>query len=162
MSYPWITEGNKFIGLKEIPGPRHNLTILNWLKELKAWWSEDETPWCGVYVAHCIKACNYQIPKYYMRAKAWSENWGVELPTATDGCIVVFDRKGGGHVGFVLGVTKDNLLAVLGGNQGNAVNIAKFDRSRVVGYYWPKEFALPNTYRTSQIDIDGGVSTNEA
>ena len=33
----WIIEAKKHIGLAEIPGPKHNATILNWLKDLKAW-----------------------------------------------------------------------------------------------------------------------------
>lgn len=162
MDYPWIVEGKKYIGLKEIPGSKHNTTIQKWLVNLKAWWMDDETPWCGVFVGHCIKSAGFKIPKYYMRAKAWSESWGQGLTNPTEGCIVVFDRKGGGHVGFVMGVTEDNLLAVLGGNQGNAVNIAKFDRSRVVGYYWPYESEVPTHFNLSKIDLSGPVSTNEA
>ena len=40
MTYAWIEEGLKHVGLKEVPGPKHNLTILNWLKTLGAWWSD--------------------------------------------------------------------------------------------------------------------------
>lgn len=162
MSYPWIVEGMKYVGLKEIPGARHNLTIVNWLKELKAWWQEDETPWCGVYVAHCMKASGIGIPKYYMRAKAWADDWGIQIQSPVDGCVVVFDRQGGGHVGFLVGRSQDNSLVVLGGNQGNAVTIAKFDRNRVVGYYWPTNYPIPQTTALSLYDISGATSTNEA
>lgn len=162
MDYPWITEAQKYVGLKEIPGPKHNNTIQKWLVNLRAWWTDDETPWCGVYVGHCFKAAGMNIPKYYMRAKAWSESWGTSLSQPVDGCVVVFDRQGGGHVGFVMGVTNDSFLAVLGGNQGNAVTVAKFDRNRVVGFYWPKEVPTPTEFKLSRVSITGGVSTNEA
>jgi hypothetical protein len=46
MNYPWITEAKTHIGTKEIPGSNHNSKILGWLKSLKAWWMDDETPWC--------------------------------------------------------------------------------------------------------------------
>ena len=52
MSEPsWLKIARSYEGLKEIPGPRHNQTIIRWLGKLKAWWSDDETPWCGVFVA---------------------------------------------------------------------------------------------------------------
>jgi hypothetical protein len=31
---------------------------------------------------------------------------------------------------------------VLGGNQGNAVTVAPFDRARVLGYRWPPGFTV--------------------
>ena len=43
------------------------------------------------------------------------------------GCIVVFSRAGGGHVGFLVGKDKQGNLMILGGNQSNAVNIKPFD-----------------------------------
>jgi uncharacterized protein (TIGR02594 family) len=161
MDYPWIVEAKKHIGLKEIPGPKHNSVILGWLKSLKAWWSEDETPWCGTFVAHCMKTCNISVPNNWMRALAWAE-WGVKLSSPVNGCVVVFKRAGGGHVGFVMGQTTDGFLSVLGGNQGNSVTVAKFDKGRVVGYYWPKEVSMPSNGKLNIVSNSGTVSTNEA
>ena len=56
---------------------------------------------------------------------------------AAYGCVVVFSRDGGGHVGFVVGLQQNGDLMVLGGNQSDAVNIRAFSRSRVSGYRWP-------------------------
>ena len=122
LMYPWIQEGYKYIGLKEVPGPKHNPTLVMWLHKLKAWWSDDETPWCGLLIAWCFDAVGLKIPKLWMRAKEWGNGWGTRLSTPVPGCVVVFERKGGGHVGFVLGVTARNELVVLGGNQSNMVN----------------------------------------
>lgn len=164
MDYPWIVEAKKHIGLKEIPGPKHNPTIIGWLEYLKApsWLDKsDETPWCGTLVGFCMKSNGISVPTYWMRASDWC-NWGVKLDKPIDGCVVVFTRTGGGHVGFVMGETKDGFLSVLGGNQGNAVSIAKFDKSRVTGYYWPKEFPVPANGKISVVSNTGAVSTNEA
>lgn len=161
MDYPWITEAKKHLGLKEIPGTKHNPIIVGWLKAMGAWWNDDETPWCGVMVGHCMKVAKLSYPKLYMRASEWA-NWGVKLDAPIDGCVVVFSRKGGGHVGFVMGETKDGFLSVLGGNQGNAVTIAKFDKARVVGYYWPKEFPVPAIKSLSIVTVAGALSVNEA
>ena len=53
----WISEARKHIGLRDIKGAKHNPTILAWLKynkESTAWWRDDETPWCGLFVGHCL------------------------------------------------------------------------------------------------------------
>lgn len=166
MNLPWIEEALKYNNkVKEIPGPQHNSTIIKWLKNLKAWYFNDDDPWCGIYVAECFRAVGLIIPKLYMRAKEWGAGWGVKLPQPIYGCVVVFERKGGGHVGFVVGETKDGLLAVMGGNQGNAVNVAKFTKDRVVGYYWPRDYSLPPNGMFAPlpvVTVAGGVSVNEA
>jgi uncharacterized protein (TIGR02594 family) len=132
----WIQEADLHLGLAEIPGPKHNPTIKGWLDKLFAWWDDDETPWCGVFVAHCMQASGILLPKYWMRAKDWL-NWGIKLDAPIYGCIVVFERVGGGHVGFVVGVDEDGNLLVHGGNQKNMVSIEPFKIGRVIGYRWP-------------------------
>lgn len=161
--YPWIIEAKKHVGLKEIVGPKHNTTILNWLKELKAWWCEDESAWCGVYVGHCFKACALDIPKYYMRAKAWSDGWGIKIDKPVPGCVVVFERGEGGHVGFVMGLSEKGNLLVLGGNQGNMVKYSPFDEDRVLGYYLPKDYkGVDLNQKLAVIKNNEALSTNEA
>lgn len=158
----WLAEAYKFNGLAEIPGPRHNPVILGWLRRLRAWYADDETPWCGTFVAHCIEAQGLPLPKYWMRAKAWAD-WGERLTEPEVGCIVVFERQGGGHVGFVVGRTADGRLLVLGGNQGNRVCVAAFDRARVLAYVWPPGVPLPAPAPLIVMDAAGvPLSTNEA
>ena len=52
-----------------------------------------------------------------MRAKEYAFA-GKRLTKPAYGCLVVFTRQGGGHVGFVVGKDKAGNLLVLGGNQG--------------------------------------------
>lgn len=155
----YLTEARKYIGLKEIPGPKHNKTIQAWLHSLKAWWNDDETPWCGVFVAHCMQATGNQIPKNWFRAKSWLD-WGVKSDIPKLGCVVVFYRVGGGHVGFVVGKDNSGRLLVLGGNQGNQVSISPFDMSRVDGYRVPTDFALSSSLPV--ITSQSASSDNEA
>lgn len=161
MEQPWITEAKKHLGVAEIPGPKTHPTITAWLRKLDAWWADDETPWCGVFVAACMDAAGQPLPKFWMRAKAWAE-WGTRLSVPVPGCVVVFERKGGGHVGFVVGRTAAGHLMVIGGNQGNRVSIAPFDTARVVGYYWPTGVALPAERVLPLLATSGPLSTNEA
>lgn len=164
---PWILEARKHIGLKEIKGNKHNSTIVSWLRDLKAWWFEDETAWCGTFVAHCLKSATRFIPKDWFRAKEYVHA-GAVLKSPAYGCIVVFSREGGGHVGFVVGKDQLGNLMVLGGNQGDAVNIIPFDRNRVLEYVWPasingtKILPLDFRYNLPEINSNGKVSTNEA
>lgn len=132
----WLTAARKHIGLAEVVGSKHNPTILRWLASLRAWWAEDETPWCGTFVAAALRESGLPVAKAWYRAKAWLD-YGTQLVTPKVGCIVVFDRAGGGHVGFVVGRDESGRLMVLGGNQGNKVSVAPFDTGRVLGYRWP-------------------------
>lgn len=132
----WIVEAEKWIGRNEIPGAATADFITKALVYTGAWWRDDETPWCGVGAGACMKLAGQPIPKAFYRAKAWLD-WGVKLSRPVYGCVVVFTRTGGGHVGFVVGMDEKGRLLVLGGNQGNKVSIAPFDMARVAGYRMP-------------------------
>ena len=163
---PWITEARKHIGLSEMVGKQHNSTIRNWLISLKAWWTDDETPWCGTFVAHCAKTAGRDIPQHWYRALAWAD-YGSRLDKPAYGCVVTFNRADGGHVGFCIGQDVDGNLWILGGNQGNKVSVAKFSRSRVHSYTWLGQNGLKKLpddarYVLPVIQLAGDFSKNEA
>lgn len=160
MEPSWITEARKHIGTREIPGPRHEPKILAWFKSIcTPWFTTDETPWCAAFVGGCLETVGLKSSRSAL-AKSYL-SWGLPILNPTVGCIVVFSRDGGGHVGFVVGRDARDRLMVLGGNQGDAVSIAPFDRARVVGYRWPAAVAL----EMSPLPLISSVqasSTNEA
>jgi uncharacterized protein (TIGR02594 family) len=92
------------------------------------------------------------------------EKWGQPCGPIP-GAIVVFWRgsksSGSGHVGFVTGRDQYGNIMVLGGNQGDAVNVKPFDTSRIVGYRWPKGFDI-GTDTLETVASDGKTSQNEA
>lgn len=154
----WFKIARSYNGLREVPGPKHNPVILRWLEKLNAWWRDDETPWCGVFVAHCMQASKLPYPKLYMRAKAWSD-YGARLQPhlLAPGAILVFDRAGGGHVGFYVGEDATH-YHVLGGNQANAVNIMRLAKGRLTASRWPKGEPVVG----KPVYLKGGeVSSNE-
>jgi len=157
----WLDEAYKYIGQHEIKGAKTNSFIAIWLKLLNAAWHDDETPWCGTFVAHCVKSANLPIPKNWMRARDWL-TVGTTILKPCVGAIVVFSRDGGGHVGFVVGLDKYGNLMVLGGNQGDCVRISAFSFDRVVGYRWPSKWPKPERYRLPILNGDGTLSKNEA
>lgn len=134
----WYRVAKRYTGTREIPGPTHNPKIITWLRNLKAWWSEDETPWCGTFVAHCMQEAGLPYPQHWYRAKGWSEYGSNLAPDRLAlGAILVFDRKGGGHVCFYAGEDETHYHC-LGGNQSNGVNVMRLEKSRLVASRWPK------------------------
>lgn len=64
--------------------------------------------------------------------------WGQALrpERLAPGAVLVFGRPGGGHVGFYLGEDAADYV-VLGGNQGDAVSIARLAKARCIARRWP-------------------------
>lgn len=145
MSEPaWVTEGRKLIGLSEVKGSQHSPEILQMWKDIKRGGiKDDETPWCAAFVGACLERSGVQSSRYES-AKSYLQ-WGRSLVRPCVGCIVVFTREGGGHVGFAVGRDKLGNLLVLGGNQSDAVNIKSFKTDRVSGYCWPPGVPNPDT-----------------
>lgn len=132
----WLVEARRFMGQREVKGLKHNATILDWWKAIKRGGiKDDETPWCAAFVGAMLERTGVQSTRFES-AKSYL-TWGVPLNAPTVGCVVVFSRDGGGHVGFVVGQDAKGCLLVLGGNQGDDVNVRTFARDRVVGYRWP-------------------------
>ncbi len=137
MSAPWMPIALSMNGLSEVKGSAHSAEILQMWKDIKRGGiKDDETPWCAAFVGACleragIKSSRFESAKSYMQ-------WGIPLAEPIVGCIVVFTRQGGGHVGFVAGQDRAGNLMVLGGNQSDAVNIKAFPKTRVTGYRWPE------------------------
>lgn len=156
----WLTIGRKYVGLREVPGKTTAPTIARWLRRLGAWWQDDETPWCGTFVAGVLDEAGIPRARDWFRARAWLD-WGASCGGPMFGAIVVFHRAGGGHVGFLVGRDERGRLMVLGGNQGNAVTVAPFDAARVLGYRWP--WPVDPDGRLPLVASNGApVSRNEA
>lgn len=155
----WLKTAETHKGLTEVRGPKHNNVIVGWLEKLGAWWRDDETPWCGVFVAHCMASAGLPYPTFYMRAKAWSEYGSLlRRDRLAPGAILVFDRAGGGHVGFYVGEDAGHYF-VLGGNQGNAVSVMKLGKTRLLASRWPKGEPVIG----KPVYMKGGIlSANEA
>lgn len=133
----WLKHAETYIGTKEISGPRHNTQIQRWLVEMKAWWKDDETPWCGVFVGVVLKETGLHYPSAYYRAASFI-NYGNNLRTdrLSPGAILVFRRRGGFHVCFYISESPTH-YQVLGGNQGNEVNISSIPKGSLVASRWP-------------------------
>lgn len=153
----WLIEARKYDGQREIKGITHNPLIVSWWKKIKRGGiKDDETPWCAAFVGAMLENVGI-ISSRFESAKSYL-TWGSKLPGPVVGCIVVFSRDGGGHVGFVVGIDGKGKLLVLGGNQSDGVNIRAFPRDNVVGYRWPTAFPLAvNDMPVFAADLAGSV-----
>lgn len=140
---PWLQTAFKLIGTREIPGRGSAEAIMGWAHDLDITsYNDDDIPWCGLFVAHCIGAQlqDEALPNNLLRARAW-EKFGVPAAKPQLGAVMVFWRgstsSGLGHVGFYW--AEDNeAFHILGGNQSNAVSVTRVAKNRLLGAKWPK------------------------
>lgn len=161
----WMREARRFMGLKEVAGPRSNSTIIGWAKRLGGWiasyYTDDDIPWCGLALAHWISFTlpSEPLPGNYLSALAWA-NFGSRLDTPALGAVLVFKRPGGGHVGLYVGEDASH-FHVLGGNQSNSVSVTRIEKARLVATRWPTSGGKPAGGRVT-LTASGAVSRNEA
>lgn len=159
----WMTIAEGQLGVTETAGPKSNPKILEWGKrvgrKLGIAYTDDATPWCGLFVGMCIAQAGLTPPDIAVRAKSWA-TWGDGLRTPCEGAVLVFERPGGGHVGFYVSERPDAFL-VLGGNQGDKVSKAWIAKDRCVAMRWPS--GVPVTGKRIVLAANGQpVSVNEA
>ncbi|MGN6777590.1 NlpC/P60 family protein [Rhizobium sp.] len=161
----WMREARRFMGLKEIAGAKSNNTIISWAQKLGGWiknfYTNDDIPWCGLFVNHCITETlpNEHTPANPLGALNWS-SFGKQLKTPVVGAILTFRRTGGGHVGFYVGEDA-TAYHVLGGNQSNSVSIARIEKGRLEDARWPTTGEAPVGGRV-YLTVNGELSKNEA
>lgn len=104
---PWLAHARTLIGTREIPGSKHSPVIMDWIRKLGAKVLginvvDDETPWCGTFMAWLMRQAGLNTPPIAVRASSWGL-YGRGLLNPRLGCIMVFTRSGGGHVGLYVG-----------------------------------------------------------
>lgn len=160
-----IQEGLALYGTYEVPGVKNNPVIVAWAGETKTtaddWYKADSTPWCGLFMAIVAQRAGRPIPPQHLKALAWAE-FGVPAKDAMLGDVLVFTRKGGGHVGLYVGEDAKNYF-VLGGNQSDTVNIMPLAKNRAVAIRRPVYKNQPASVKSYWYDRNGTpISTNEA
>ena len=110
--------------------------IVDWLKNVLPWASEDEIPWCSAFM-NAMAAGQGLEHTGKANARSWLEV-GQEVGTPTPGDVVIFWRESPkswkGHVGIYLNADDYGNIYVLGGNQGNMVSVKAYPATRLLGY----------------------------
>ncbi|MBO9658330.1 MAG: TIGR02594 family protein [Chitinophagaceae bacterium] len=168
-----VAAGLEYLGLKEIPGPKSNPTIMAMADALnvRRIYTNDDISWCALFMCYlCQKVGKpMNFSSYEILRAASFQNWGWPVRKGDEklGDIAVFTRPGGNHVGLVIAVSKDKsgkitTLHILGGNQSNAVTITEIAYSRLSHcrrYYATGE---PVSAMQYTVDSSGNLSKNEA
>ena len=133
---PWMTIAEDEIGVAEVPGTASNARIAQYHETTHGGPETDSVPWCSSFVNFCITRAGVTGTQSKM-ARSWM-TWGRDAGGFVPGCIVVLQRGAApkGHVGFCVEASS-GIVQLLGGNQGDAVNVASFDASRVLARRLP-------------------------
>jgi uncharacterized protein (TIGR02594 family) len=135
---PWLQIALAEVGVKELHGSRDNPRILEYLRSTnlpRPLAAEDETSWCSAFVNWCVERAGFEGTDSAW-ARSWL-HWGRAITHPKRGCIAVLKRGVDlGHVGFFLGEAGAE-IELLGGNQKDAVSIARFPKAQVLGYRLP-------------------------
>lgn len=140
---PWLEYMLNYVGLKEVPGPTHNPTIVQWGKDAGiTWWNNDEDAWCAVAVNGALVNTGYPSTKSAL-ARSFV-NYGRKLNKVKAGAIVVFPRGSNptyGHVGVVSEVLSNGMIKIVSGNVSNMQKISTRYVSEILdgGIRWPVE-----------------------
>lgn len=169
----------RFLGVTEVVGKGSNPTIIGWRDALNKaghkieGFSDDDVPWCGLFVAYVCFAAGKDVQE----APLWARNWakyGKEVATLKNGKLVnapgmqpslgdvlVYSRESGGHVEFYIGETKDAFVGI-GGNKSNKVMISGIAKSRCIAVRRPAMTVPPASMKPYLLTDAGKLSTNEA
>jgi uncharacterized protein (TIGR02594 family) len=164
-----VSLGLAEFGIAEVVGKGSNRTIISWRDELNqagvkiSGYSDDDIAWCGLFAA-IITYRRMKNAAEVVKDPLWAQNWakyGVKATKAMLGDILVFVRKGGGHVGIYIG-EDDSCYHVLGGNQSNKVCITRILKSRCIAVRRPPYVVVPKSVKPFYLSPEGSISRNEA
>lgn len=142
----WLTLAREEIGTRERAGKAINPEIKSYYEEAgHPYIKDDAVPWCAAFVGAMLvraglKGTGALTARSYL-------TWGKPLKKPQPGAIMVFKRGNSswqGHVAFYVDENETHYM-VLGGNQGNAVSIAKYKKADLLGIRWPSSFATSRT-----------------
>lgn len=137
---PWFAHLWRLRGLHEGTKRKPNPTVLRMFAASGHPEVRDTTAvaWCSAGLCDAMQETGQPNPRT-LGARDWLK-WGTALDAPRLGCVVVFwrvsPRSWQGHVGLYAGEDATH-IHVLGCNQSDSVTVARFAKSRVLGYRWP-------------------------
>lgn len=160
----WIDEATRLLGLREGVGKANNPVILEWGDNLEVHYPGDDIAWCGLFLAHTMRAAlpDEPLPANILGARQYMK-FGQKVDPQL-GAVGVFWRGSPsgwqGHVGYLVGESPGAYI-VLGGNQSDAVTYTNIAKNRLLGAFWPSTGPAPLNIKLPP-KPSGKLSTNEA
>jgi uncharacterized protein (TIGR02594 family) len=167
---PWLECILADLGLRELPGAHDNPRIVAMFQTVgRPDVTDDETSWCAACVGHFLVkggVARAALPPKAERLLARSYlKVGRRLDRLARGCVVILERGGSswqGHVAFglrCLVVDGRDHVEVIGGNRSNAITVARYPATKVLGYRWPTDCPLPGEGAPAPKTPVGGRAT---
>lgn len=153
---PWLTTMRALTGTHETVGSKNSPVIMSWVEDIaratkdqsiakyvRKEYTADLIPWCGLCVAKCVADAGIEPIDGFLYARNWIK-WGSPLKKGVPGAVLVFTRKGGGHVAFYEGEDKTHFV-IRGGNQSDSVTLMRKAKSELLknGIRWPEGWDVP-------------------
>jgi uncharacterized protein (TIGR02594 family) len=149
----WIKNGLKDLGFHETGD---NQGIEKFIAQAHCGHLGD--PWCAIWANAKLEQAGVKGTRSPSSQSFRHDENFIKLNVSTLGAISVYWRgspqSGLGHVGFYMGET-DTQVLTLGGNESDAVRKQFEPKSRLHGYWWPKNVAIPKLGRINVSQIDG-------
>ena len=162
-----LTEALKLLGTVERPGAADSPVIMGWRDELRTagipivGYSADSVPWCGLFMAVVMHRARRPVVDQPLWALNWS-SWGEPGGQPELGDLLTFKRTGGGHVALYIAEDSMGYYHVLGGNQGDKVNIMRIAKTRMHACRQPAYRTKPSSVKPVVVSASGVISRNEA
>lgn len=154
---PWLAAAWAELGQREVRGSADNARIRAFFRDVgHPAILHDEVAWCAAFAGACLERAGFASTRSLM-ARSYLR-WGEEIEGGRLGAIVVLSRgsdPAAGHVGFLLGETASHLM-LLGGNQGDAVSVAAYPKTRLIGLRWPQ--SVPQQRSEASPEQSGAAS----
>jgi uncharacterized protein (TIGR02594 family) len=143
----WYRVALRELGVVETSGAADTARIVEYHQATDLRATDDETPWCSAFANWCFLQAGI-VGTRSAAARSWL-TWGEGISLAEGpprvGDVVVLRRGDSawqGHVGFYAGEGDGaGWIRVLGGNQGDAVTVAQYLLTHVLGYRRPARSA---------------------
>jgi len=136
---PWLAAAWIELGQREVRGSADNARIRAFFRDVgHPATLHDEVAWCAAFAGACLERAGFASTRSLM-ARSYLR-WGQEIESGHFGAVAVLSRgsdPSAGHVGFLLGETASHVM-LLGGNQGDAVSVAAYPKTRLIGLRWPQ------------------------
>jgi uncharacterized protein (TIGR02594 family) len=152
----WLKAAFGDLGLKETPGPRSNPRVVEMYDlaghpEIK----DDAVAWCAAAMGAWLVKANLKGTGS-LAARSYL-NYGRKLPTERipRGAILIFRRGTSSWQGHVCICLADygETLVVIGGNQSDAVTIARYPKAALLGARWPETALNSRTLQSGGLSI---------
>lgn len=132
---PWMDKAFSQIGVSEVKGEaKNNPSIIDY-HSTTGKFKTDETPWCASFVNWSLVRSN--VPSINSARAFDYKKYGTKLEKPAYGAIAIMNYS---HVGFVAGTNSDGRVVLLGGNQGDAVNLSPNSTGAVLQYRYPNGY----------------------